>query len=691
VDIHYLAFTPDGGKLYIANDGGMYSTADITATRPNWIDLNSTLGLTQFYPGMSMDPGTSGVIIGGAQDNGTQLYDGASTWTSVACGDGGFTAMDPTISLMMYAACQDIQVLRAVTIGGVTRWHLADAGIDQTDNSEFISPMAMDPSNPQTLYFGTYRLWQSRDGGGQWAAASPDLSGGVKQTLKAIAVAPSDPNTVYTGTKNSKVQVTTDALKGAGANWTDFSSGLPTRSVTQIAVDPVDAAVVYVTFSGFPAASDLPGHVYRSSNGGAGWADISGNLPSIPVNDILVDPDLPNTLYIATDAGVMITTDGGNTWSSLGNGLPKVVVLSLAMSRRARVLRAGTHGRSVWEIAIPLSAPSLQPSITTLSPATVGAGVGDFALSVVGSGFVPGTVVRWNGQSRQTAYSDSGHVSAQISAADVAGVGRAAVTAFNPSTGGGSSAPKNFVIGAAPQTSSAAFVSAANPAGGSQLAPLSIGSLFGTNFAPVVSLAGAPPLPFTMQGVTLAVGGAIAPLFFVSPGQINFQVPLIVSNGPATVTLTILQGAQAATVPVVIKPYAPSLFTTNAQGTGQASTVIAGTATLAAPAGTTGDSRPARTGDFLSIYCTGLGDVTNRPGAGIAAANSPLSQTVATPIVSIGGVQAAVQFSGLAPGFVGLYQVNVQVPAGLTAGDAVPMTLTIGGVASNTATIAISQ
>jgi uncharacterized protein (TIGR03437 family) len=446
-----------------------------------------------------------------------------------------------------------------------------------------------------------------------------------------------------------------------------------------------------VTFSGFPAATDPQGHVYRSSNGGAGWTDISGNLPSIPVNDVLVDPDLPSTLYIATDAGVMVTTDGGNTWSSLGNGLPKVVVLSLTMSRRARVLRAGSHGRSVWEIAIPLSAPSLQPAIATLSPSTVGAGSGDFVLSVAGSGFVPGTVIRWNGQDRQTAFVDSGHVTAQIPATDVGGVGRASVIAFNPSTGGGASTPKNFTIGAAPQTSSAGFVSAANPTGGSQLAPLSIGSLYGTNFAPVVAVAGAPPLPFTMQGATIAIGGAIAPLFFVSPGQMNFQVPLIVSSAPVTVTLTVVQGAQVTSVPVVIRPYSPSLFTTNAQGMGQASAVIAGTATLAAPAGTTSDSRPAKAGDFLSIYCTGLGDVTNRPGVGNPAGSSPLSQTIATPSVTIGGVQAPVQFSGLAPGFVGLYQVNVQVPAGVTVGDNVPLTLTIGGAVSNKATIAVSQ
>src|SRR5712691_9204024 len=114
---------------------------------------------------------------------------------------------------------------------------------------------------------------------------------------------------------------------------------------TARAVDPLDPATVYVTFSGFPTAG-LLGHVYKTTSRGASWADISGNLPNIPVNGIVVDPDLPQALYIATDAGVMVTTNGGGNWSSLGNGLPRVVVSSLVLHRASRVLRAATHGRS---------------------------------------------------------------------------------------------------------------------------------------------------------------------------------------------------------------------------------------------------------------------------------------------------------------------------------------------------------
>jgi uncharacterized protein (TIGR03437 family) len=100
-------------------------------------------------------------------------------------------------------------------------------------------------------------------------------------------------------------------------------------------------------------------------------------------------------------------------------------------------------------------------------------------------------------------------------------------------------------------------------------------------------------------------------------------------------------------------------------------------------------SRPAHAGEYVSLYCTGLGSVTNTPYESYPALSDPFSITDFTPTVTIGGAPATVVFSGLAPGFVGLYQVNVQVPTGLTGGNALPVVLTIDGVVSNTATIAV--
>jgi len=694
VDEHYLAFTPDGSKLYIGNDGGMYSTTDVSNQVVSWTELNDTLAITQFYPGLSINPANAGIAFGGAQDNGTQRYGGSASWDYVTCGDGGFTAIDAALPAVAYASCDSIRnqfipILR--TSNGGNTWASNEYGINLGDRVQFIPPLAIDPSNPQTLYFGTYRVWQTRDGAGKWVAISPDLTGGTSDgspTIKALAVAPADPNTVYAGTSDSKVKMTSNALDGTGASWTDLSAGLPTRTVTHIAVDPIDPATAYVTFSGF--SSDSQGHVFETTDSGARWNDISENLPNLPVNDLVVDPDIPGTLYIGTDAGVMVTTDAGATWTTLGNGLPLVVVDSLVLHRASRTLRAATHGRSMWDILVPLPSPSMQPVINSISPNSINAGGADFVISVSGANFTTGTVLRWNGSSRPTNVANGTNLTAQISAADIALVGRVVIDVLNPSPGAAGSNSVNFTIGPAPGTSSQAFVNSANPTGGDSLAPGSLASLYGTNLAGATVVAdAAPPWPVRLGGTSMTVGGVSVPLFFVSPIQINFQVPYFNISGPTATNLTVTEETLTTTIAVTVTPYAPGLYTTNAQGTGQAAAIIAGTSTTAAPSGALPGSRPAQKGEFVSLYCTGLGAVSHRPALGAPSPSNPLATTGATPTVTVGGVNASVSFSGLAPGYVGLYQVNIQVPATAPSGDAVPVVLSIGGVTSNTVTIAV--
>jgi uncharacterized protein (TIGR03437 family) len=128
---------------------------------------------------------------------------------------------------------------------------------------------------------------------------------------------------------------------------------------------------------------------------------------------------------------------------------------------------------------------------------------------------------------------------------------------------------------------------------------------------------------------------------------------------------------------------APAIFSTNARGSGQG-------AILDPSYQLVDSSNPATAGStVVLIFCTGLGDVTEDPPTGSPAPLTQVLQTLAAPTVEIGGLPASVSFSGLAPGYVGLYQVNARVPAGLAANNAVPVVLSIGGVASNTVTIAV--
>jgi uncharacterized protein (TIGR03437 family) len=214
----------------------------------------------------------------------------------------------------------------------------------------------------------------------------------------------------------------------------------------------------------------------------------------------------------------------------------------------------------------------------------------------------------------------------------------------------------------------------------------SIASVFGTNLASGQVMAGALPLPTTLAASSLQIGGQIAPLFSVSPSQVNLQIPWgLMGQTMITATVGPLSSSQQM---VSIAAFAPGLFTLNEAGSSQGAVVIAGTALLAASA-SAGGRMPVTAGQFVSIYCTGLGPVSNQPATGTPAPASPLSSTLTMPTVTIGGIVGQVSFSGLAPGAVGLYQVNVQVPVGVTAGAVVPVTLSIGGVTSNTVTIAV--
>jgi uncharacterized protein (TIGR03437 family) len=222
-----------------------------------------------------------------------------------------------------------------------------------------------------------------------------------------------------------------------------------------------------------------------------------------------------------------------------------------------------------------------------------------------------------------------------------------------------------------------------------RLAAGSIASIFGDNLAYTVMRAWTLPLPRTLDHTRVQVNGVDAPLFYVSPEQINFQMPWEVAAQP-TVSITVLvDSATKSLGSLTLTATAPGIFSTAASGAGQGAILIAGTDLLAAPAGsTTGPARPAARGEHISIFCTGLGAVSN-PGVSGNVPSGGLSLTALTPEVTIGGIPAQIQFSGLAPGLVGVYQVNALVPAQATPGEAVPVRVSMGGLLSNQVTIAV--
>lgn len=249
-----------------------------------------------------------------------------------------------------------------------------------------------------------------------------------------------------------------------------------------------------------------------------------------------------------------------------------------------------------------------------------------------------------------------------------------------------------------PQILPRGVVNGASFAAGQPLSPGSIFSLFGRELStsPTGVLASSVPLPRDLGETRITIAGLRVPLFFSADGQVNGQVPFELAPGTTTQVVATVQAALATPEPITIAAVQPGIFTLSLPREGQGAILIANVDlgdTLAAPEGSIPGrtARPARPGEYLTIYCTGLGSVTDPPASGTPALGNPLSYTRAVPAVTIGGIPATVSFSGLAPGFVGLYQVNVEVPANAPAGDAVPLVLTVGGVTANTVTAAIGR
>jgi uncharacterized protein (TIGR03437 family) len=231
-----------------------------------------------------------------------------------------------------------------------------------------------------------------------------------------------------------------------------------------------------------------------------------------------------------------------------------------------------------------------------------------------------------------------------------------------------------------PQVSATDIVNSASLAG-SASAPGTVVTLFGAALGSFWQTAATSPLPRTLaNGVRVTVDGIDAPLFYASPSQVNFQVPFEVSSSTATVTLTRSDDGARQSVQLPMKPAHPGIYTTTGDGKGPA---IASHAT----AGTVSAGSPAARGEWLVLYANGLGSVA--PGIQSGAPPDGLSSTINPVAVSVGGVDAEVYFAGMAPGFVGLYQVNFRVPPGAPVGAEVPLSLSVAGVQSNVVKLSV--
>ena len=333
-DQHDIAFDPaDPRTFYLIGDSGVWRSSNGGET---FTSLNSSLAVTQFQA-VGLHPSNPALAVGGTQDNGTILYRGGFAWQQGRPGDSGAAFYSSANPQTIYTVARRHSVRRSDD-GGQT-FRLISEGLDAADRVQFYPPLLSDPNQPDTLYLGTHRVWRSLDGGEFWEPVSEDLTGGGSATLTALAVAPNSSLVVYAGSSDGLLQVSTNG----GIDWSP-AAALPARFVTSIAVHPAIDSRAFVSLSGFGT-----GHVFRTDDAGGSWQDISGNLPDIPVNAVLLDAVSPDTVYLGTDIGVFVLAEDGS-WTPLQEGLPNAVVLGLSQNPATGLLVAATHGRGAFAL-----------------------------------------------------------------------------------------------------------------------------------------------------------------------------------------------------------------------------------------------------------------------------------------------------------------------------------------------------
>jgi hypothetical protein len=499
---HAIAFTSSGSKMYVANDGGVWSStnAPTLATLPGsqvWADLNSDLALTQFNPGFSIHPANAGLAFGGTQGNGTQIFQNigvAATWTGTnTCRDGGFTVVDANDQSSVYVSCAgsfgSAQIFKSGTSGVSGAFNLlassSTIGVQPNGTKDSLAPfppLVADPKRAGHLYYATYRLFETTDGATSWNPVSGDLtSGGLANgtAVTSVGFAPlsSGSYNLYTGANDGTVEVAMNVVPGASPAFTNISGSLPARPITKIIADTSDVTgkTAYAAVTGFSidvsisgSPTDLQGHLFKTTNGGASWIDIGchtadcavplgTDLPNTPVNDVLLDPDDParGTIYAATDIGIFVSVNGGATWATMGTALPNVAVLSLALHELSRTLRAATHGRSAWDYSLPALAGTAAFALSGINPISALAGGGSLTLTLTGSGFTANSTVRWNGAStgisgvQANAFTQT--ITAQVAANLLAQPGTAAVSVFDLNASPNTTNPLSLtILGSAP-------------------------------------------------------------------------------------------------------------------------------------------------------------------------------------------------------------------------------------------------
>jgi Transmembrane protein 131-like N-terminal len=430
--------------LYLGNDGGLWRSTDgvnqqgmpcSASDASHFQNLNGGLGSLAEVVSFAQHPTDPATLLAGLGANGTAATASASSlttvWPQLSTGEGGTVAIDQSNPLLWYISTGAGVSIRQCTDGSACT--AADFAGEPTigavqvmlDDSLIDAPWLLDPALTSDVVIGTCRVWRGPVGnGGLWSSsnaisqllAGPQNAACASTNPVLRSLAAGGPVSSATASQNAGSQVLYAGMAGrldGGSNsgghlfstttantatdttaWNDLTASPVSNDpggfnaggfdLSSVAVDPHDAtgSTVYVTVMGFTGNGINAPHVYRSTDAGTHWSNISSNLPNAPANSVIVDPNDANTLYVAMDTGVYVTTEVAscamaNCWSVYGTSLPNAPVVELAAAAAmptgdglAGELRAATYGRGIWQIPL-LTASTVAQPVISLSPAVL--------------------------------------------------------------------------------------------------------------------------------------------------------------------------------------------------------------------------------------------------------------------------------------------------------------------------------
>lgn len=407
VDHHARAYVGNSSSnLLVGSDGGIWYSSNADSTTPTFISLNDTLGTIELYGGditanfaYSSNPG----IIAGAQDNGSMTAQwvgnpGVTTWQARLGGDGVYARIEPVQELRWYMETQNGGL--RVTSSGPTSGPLPAAGAWAGDRVSFLFPYEIykecNTATCDHLIAGSERVWETVQGGfpgTTWFVNSPDLTKntlGDRSFIVQLAFAYSDDSMAVVGTNDGNVQFGFGLGTGVpnSATWVNVTGSntvLPNRPILDVASSPANPLVAYAAVGGFDQNTPgTPGHVYKvtctANCASFTWENKSGNLPNIPVDSIIANPNFPQQVFAGTDWGLYYTDDinaASPVWFRFENGIPHVMIWDMSIDRGATTLAVFTRSRGAYAWPLPYGPVSTVYAVVAPRESEVEAGPSD--------------------------------------------------------------------------------------------------------------------------------------------------------------------------------------------------------------------------------------------------------------------------------------------------------------------------